>query len=472
MKIAVTCLSLILLSSCMLGPKKELPEVAIPSTYTEKENAPISLGEEVSLKQWWKQFNDPILDELVEACLEKNFDIRTVTEQINKVRSSLTTANAKLLPFIEFFGSPARIKTPSNISPTLSGVSPVAGSLPSIRSLFVLGFDASWELDFFGKNLSNKEEAFFNWRASQESAKYVKLVVIAEVVRLYTEIRGLQQRILLTEKKVQVYENLLKLTVTLGETGLKSAIPIENKVASLSATKSLIPDLRKALDQSISSLAFLLGGEISQYQDKLEKAGRLPQAIGKVPVGLPSELIERRPDIKEAQYKLFASGSAIGAAKADLLPSFSLTGIIGNSAKAAGSLFKSASRYWAVFPDFDWGIFQGGSVLAKIEMANSDQKQAAISYEKTVFNALKEVENALISYQESSLKTEDILTEYKAKKAILLLSESLFKTGLSSLFDLLEAYDSLFTVQTLQVESKEQTMLGLISLYKSLGGDL
>lgn len=460
-------------SSCMLGPKKECPDIVLPSTYVQEPSLEELASIDVDLSTWWMQFHDPLLTALVEESVQKNFDVLTAIEQIKQTRASITNAASKLLPTLGFFGTPARIKTSNDLIASLSPELPpsiVPTPTSSVRDFFILGFDAGWEIDLFGKNLSAKEQAQYNYQASEERSNQVKLVVIAEVVRLYTEIRSLQQIILITKRKITTFDNLLKLTVDLNNSGLKSAIDIENKIAELNKAKSLEPELEASLQQAICNLAFLLGGELNDYQKRLEKPSKIPQAFGKVPVGLPSELLKRRPDIKEAELNLYAAGSALGKAKADLFPSFALTGAIGNLSRKAHNLFKPRNQFWAVLPTINWSLFQGGRVLAEIEIATSDQKIAAITYEKTVHNALKEVENSLIGYSQTGLRTEDILLEYKAKKKVLDLSQCLFTSGLTDLLNLLNEYETFFTIQNEYVEAKEEAMMKLIALYKALGG--
>ncbi len=461
--------------SCMLGPKKEVPSVAIPGDYTQKLPEEKESQATIDLASWWKQFEDPLLMEFIEESTKKNFDILTTLEQINELRASMVVATSKLFPTLGLFGFPARLKLSEDLIPVIPAtpltMTPQA-IFPKIRNFFAVGFDAFWELDFFGKNRSNKEEAYYNWLSSQENAKYTKLVVIAEVVRMYTEIRSFQQRLLVTRKKINTFEKLLNLTLDLKESGLNNDIDVEKQIASLNEAKSQEPNLNKALQQGICNLAFLLGGELSHYQEKLSKPSRMPQAVGKVPVGLPSELLQRRPDIKKAQFDLYAAGAGIGSAKAALFPSISLTGVIGNSAQSMNHLFKRQNRLWAIVPNIDWSLFQGGKLLAQLSIANSEQKIAAIGYEKTVLNALKEVENSLIGYFESSLAAEDILAKYQAQKKILKLSKCLFESGLENLLSVLNAYEELFAVQEKHIETTEETMTNLIGLYKSLGGGL
>ncbi len=460
----------------MLGPKKELPPVTLPSTYVEENNL---ARQEDNLQNWWEQFQDPLLSSLVQEALQKNFDVMTAVEKINQVRALLTISSSKLFPSLGFFGFPARIKTSKDLTPVVPSFTPGTGTTPpsfslnegqNPRNFFALGFDAAWELDFFGKNRSNKQQAYYNLKSSEEKVNFIKIMVIAEVAEMYTEIRSLQQRIIVTKKRIHVFEKLLDLTKNLNLSGLKSALFIQNKIAALNQAKSLERPLQEALDQSISSLAFLLGGELSDYKERFKSVGNLPFATGKVPLGLPSDLLKRRPDIKQAEFNLYAAGASIGYAKASLFPSISLTGVIGNSSKLASHLFKSTSNFWAVIPDIDWSLFQGGRLLAQVDVANSQQKEASIAYEKTVLNALKEVENSLIGYSQSSLKTQDLLLEYKAKKEILSLSKCLVKSGLADLLSLLDVYQDLFTSQENYISAKEEAMTNLISLYKALGG--
>ncbi len=464
----------LLTPSCMLGPKKQTPTVGIPQSYTTsliREEGPST----IDLETWWTQFQDPLLIEFIEEATKKNFDIRTALEQINQLRASLVVARSKLFPSLGVFGFPARLKLSEDLIPTIPA-NPLTTTpqalMPKIRNFFAVGFDAFWELDFFGKNRSNKEEAYYNYLSSEEESNYIKLVVIAEVVQMYTEIRSLQQRLLITQKKIKTFDKILNLTEQLNQSGLNSNIEVERKIASLNQAKSQEPNLTKALEQSICNLAFLLGGEVSTYKEKLQKPGRMPQAIGKVPLGLPSDLLKRRPDIKKAEFELYAAGANIGAAKAGLFPSVSITGILGNSAQAMNHLFKRPNRVWAISPNIDWSLFEGGKILAQISIANSKQKQAAITYEKTVLNALKEVENSLTGYFQSSLGMEDILLKYQAQKKILKLSECLFSSGLSDELSVLNAYEELFAVQEKHIETKEETMTNLIGLYKALGGGL
>ncbi len=466
---------LFFLSSCYLGPKNIAPEVSLPSRY-EKENGledtiTICQNENI-LSTWWEQFHDPILESLIEKAIQKNFDIKTAAELIYQARTSVTIATAKLLPALGTFGAVAKTQLPKDQVTSLIPIpAPVTAPTPSlIKQFFALGLDASWELDFFGKNSSAKRAASYNLQATEEQSKYIQMIIVAEVARVYTHIRSLQQQLLLTKKKISMEEKLLLHTQQLRLSGLDNAIEEETMQASLYSVKSEAPSIEQELEQSLENLTLLLGGDLGELKQSLQKPGRIPLALGRIPLGLPSGLLQRRPDIKEAEYNLYSAGAAIGEAKANLFPSFELTGLLGNTNQQVSRLFRSSSNFWLILPTINWSLFQGGRVLAQIKNATSKQKVAAIQYEKIVSSALKEVENALIGYAKQTLRTQDLIAEYKAKKTLTTLSQNLLSSGLIDESSLLKQYEQLFTTEIHCIEVKEEAMKNLILLYKSLGG--
>jgi outer membrane protein, multidrug efflux system len=450
----------------MLGPKKSLPDVQLPTSYVEKASNEADSSTEADLSIWWKQFDDPFLENLISEALSKNYDLKIARERICELRSSYRMSSSKLWPKIGFFGTASRLKASKDVlnSPVIPpGTSPV-------QSLFALGFDASWELDFFGKNLSARQAAYYDWLSSEEQARNVQLTVLAEVVRLYTEIRGLQQKIILTKKKIRVFSNLESLSQDLLSSGLNSSVDTNNQTAQLNAAKSLLPKLEQQFKQTVYDLAFVLGKQPEEFHDTFKTAKPIPQALWKIPVGLPSDLLQRRPDIRQAASEVYAAGARIGEAKASLFPSFSLTGVIGDAARSTGHLFKPISRFWLIWPSINWSLFEGGKVLADIQVKTSRQKQSVLNYEKTVLSALKDVENALIAYSEETNRISDLYLQWKARRSIVSLSKTLVSSGLQNLSQLLDQYNNLFNSQYDYIESKEQAMLNLIAVYKALGG--
>lgn len=449
---------------CSLAPRKECPVVCLPASY-QQEKEVIQEGSLFSLENWWEQFQDPFLDTLILEAREKNFDLRTVAEKIEQSRASITAASAKLLPYLDFFGTAARLKTSKDLLPLA-----LPGILPKVQNFFLSGFDAVWEWDFWGKNQNSKKQAWYQSLAIEQQAKYVELSLVAEVARLYTQIRTLQEKTTLVQKKVSLLQKLYAVAVILEETGLQDALYVEKYRALLAKEASELPLLEEGFQQNLGNLSVLLGGEVGLYEERFRRGGNIPYAKGKIPIGLPSDLLQRRPDIQQAEWNVYACGAGVGIARAELFPSFALTGLLGSSSRVASHLLQPHTGFWAAVPTVDWSLFQGGSALARVKIANSLQKTAVISYEKVVKTALNEVENALVGYAQTSVFWEEIENIYQAQKTLSRLSHDRFRCGLSDIADLWLSYEKLLNAKIDYIDAKGRTMLYLISVYKALGG--
>ncbi|MBM3198223.1 MAG: TolC family protein [Chlamydiae bacterium] len=466
--LSLLLLLLVSLTSCSLAPKQDLPDISLPQEYSQQ----IPDGKEpIEQAEWWAQFHDPLLEELMQEALQKNFDLRSCVEYIKQARSALWAANAKLAPEVDAFALAAKVHPSQDLTKALIPENlPVEAAETSWKNFFLWGFDASWEIDLFGKNLQAKNEAKYTLQATQEHSRSTRIFILAETARIYTEIRGAQTRLQIAKQKEATFSALLELSQTLFRTGIGSGIAIDQIQAELHACRGRTPMIEDLLGQNMANLALLLGTTVQDIKQRLILPGRIPQALGKVPLGLPSDLLLRRPDIKEAEYGLYAAGCAVGSAKAGLFPSFSLTGILGGASRSFPNLFSSGQRFWFAFPTINWALFQGGKVLASIQNASAGHRLAAIQYEKTVLSALKEVETSLINYATNSLSCQELLQEGQAQKSFLRKSLQLCETGLAPKQTILRAYTDLFSTQENYLRAKEQAMKSLIALYKSLGG--
>lgn len=456
-------LTSLLLSGCMLGPKKDLPETSFSSSFVEETSA-LTTEEEMQ-QRWWEQFHDPILNQLIETTLSKNYDLKLAREKVHEMRAQYRMEGADLWPSASTFGSAARLRRPAKVLgfPTVPGTSQVG-------SIFALGFDATWEIDFFGKVRSAKEAAYYDLLSSQEDVHNTQVSVIGEVARYYTDIRTHQQRIYVLEKKIEAQEKLLLLAGALEESGLSEDIAVEKQVAELAQNKSLLPQLIQERKESLYQLTYLLGKEPGALNPLFEKRKPIPIAEGKIPIGLPSDLLRQRPDIRSAEREYYAACARIGQAKADLFPSFSLTGVLAGISDQIGTIFKKPAETWVVWPGFNWNIFQGWKTMANIKVQNSKQKQALLTYEQTVLQALKDVESALALYSEENQTLDQLTVQVLSKKRICGLNATLLEAGLKEQKDLLLAQKAFYEAQDGYFQSKERAMLDLISLYKALGG--
>jgi NodT family efflux transporter outer membrane factor (OMF) lipoprotein len=470
----------------MVGPNYKKPEIAMPAKFIEekKEEAASS---DCDLCQWWKQFNDPQLDALLAEALVANYDFRIALEKIHQARAQYRIERSYLWPEIDLNAVGTRSLISQNYlfgsragtSSTTSGST--SGSLPFLN-LFQVGFDAIWELDFWGKFRRAKNAAHDQWEATIEEANAVLITVISEVAIDYVTIRALQQKIDLTRKKIEADIGELDLADVRFEAGLGDEIQVDTLLATLEADSATLPVLETSLKQTIYALAFLLGRQPESLATEFNEIKPIPSGLAKVPVGLPSDLLRRRPDVRQAERQLAAATEQIGVAFADYFPHISLTGTTfaggseggasyGFQSERLNNLFTAKSHYWSVGPSIIWNLIDFGRIRANVAVQNSIQKQALLSYEQIVVSSLKDVESALVAYFEEQKRNALIHDQVIADLRALELTEDLYQAGLANESQVLEARKTVFDAESALVDSDQAVTSDLISLYKALGGN-
>jgi len=468
-------LTSLVFAGCMVGPNYRRPEVSMPSKY--EENKPEVAAAEDDFLQWWKELKDPLLNSLIDEAVTSNYDLQIAIERILQARAQYRIESSHLWPSFDFNAVATRSRNSQTFFTTSEGTS----VLPAYKNLFILGFDAVWELDFWGKFRRGKRAAFYQWEAVNEEAQNVLISVISEVALNYVNIRALQKQIELTKEKIRIGERGVILTNDLFMAGLASEIQLENLIALLENNRSVVPQLETSLKQTIFALAYLLGKQPEGLESQFASAAPIPSGLHKVPIGLPSDLLRRRPDIRASERQLAAATEKIGVAVADLFPHVSLTGntfsggqLIGSTwgyqSSSLDNLLSSASNAWSVGPSIFWNIIDFGRIRANIAVQNSLQKQALLSYEQTVISALKDVEGALIAYFEEQKRRRDYANEVTAHRRALQLAEDLFVAGLVSEVDVLNATKLVIDSESSLVSSDQSLTNDLIALYKALGG--
>lgn len=459
----------LLLGACTVGPNYRTPEVALPTEYSEKQNVDV----EGSLKQWWTQFDDPLLDDLIAEAIQNNFDLRIAEEKINENRALYRVQRSKLFPEIDLDGSATRTRYSIN-TPEGEFITPLT------QNFFMLGFDATWELDFFGKIRRQKEAAARDLEAMIENKRDVQVTLLGETARIYITIRGFQERIALTEQRIQVQKQLCCLSEELYAEGLTDLSQVAQDRALLESLIAELSPLESALKQNIFQLAFLLGKAPEQFEKTFQNNKQIPCAAGKVPLDLPSTLLQRRPDIRQAERKLAAETARIGAAKADFFPQFFLTGSSFGTQTGASSwgfqsskmnnFFTAPSQSWSFGPGMTLPLFTAGRISANVQAQTSRQKQALLSFEQTVISALKDVESTLVAYGKEQERYQSLTREVESSKQVWELADARYKAGLVDLSQVLTAQEDLFSKQDALIQSKETLMTNLVALYKALGG--
>lgn len=455
---------LALFTGCAVGPNYHLPQTSTPSQWT----SPLAGGETngpVDLAAWWQNFGDTNLNALMATAVQSNLTLRIAEARVREARFQKNVVSGGLWPSLGASGSYTRNRYGANTFPPLGGF-----GVPLDYNLYNAGFDAAWELDIFGGTRRAIEAASDRIGAAQYGQRDVLVSLLAEVARDYINARAYQQRLAIARDNIRVERDVLDLTSNRFENGLGSDLDVQQSEALLAQTEAQVPSLQTGFDESVRSLAVLLGQPPGALVDDMSVKRDIPLTPPLVPVGLPSDLLQRRPDVQQAERQFAAATAQIGVAKADLFPKFSLTGNIGLESVSANSWFDAASRYWTAGPTVQWQLFQAGSIVANVHVQNARQEEALNQYQQTVLTALEDTENALTDYAREQVRRESLAQSVAANKQALDLSTQLYKSGLTDFLHVLDSETSLYQTQDALVQSDQTVSLNLVQLYKALGG--
>jgi len=453
---------MLLIVGCAVGPNYRPPKVSVPESWGESQkNAAFNHADPIV--QWWKTFNDPVLDSLITHAVESNLDLRVAEARIREARFQSGVVSSELWPSVETSASYSRSRRSQGIS-----IIPPKARLK--RNLYQAGFDASWEIDLFGGKRRAIEAARADIDAAVENRRDVLVTLLAEVARNYIEVRGLQRRLEIVRNNVRVQQETIDITRARFEAGLSSELDAVQAEALLATTQSQIPTLESSTKQTIHRIGILLGQKPDALQAELTKGAPIPSAPAMVPVGLPSGLLRRRPDVRRAEWELAAATARIGVATADFFPKFSLTGDFGLQTEDLNVFSLTNSRYWSFGPTIRWPIFQAGRIRANVKVQNARQEQLLVNYEKAVLTALEDVENALVTFAGEQVRHKNLTAAVNANRRAVELAGELFTRGLANFLSVLDAERSLYESEDNLAQSEHTVSLNLVSLYKALGG--
>ncbi|MCB1072802.1 MAG: efflux transporter outer membrane subunit [Chlamydiia bacterium] len=455
-------LVLIALTGCAVGPNYQTPEVALPSSYHEPhDKEEIDLSE---LKEWWTTFNDPLLNVLIHEAISQNLDLKIAVEKIHQVRAEYQIEAAELYPKIDLTAEQRRTRISQNLFD-----SSFLG--PPLQTLYKVGFDASWEIDIFGKRRRAKEGAYYSYEAEVNSARDVYITLLSEIAATYIQIRGLQQKIALSKRDIYIQKELLELAEVRFVAGLDSELSPQEVAVNLEESQALLPTLETSYRESLHRLAVLLGKTPESLHEDFEEQGTIPVSDTPIPIGLPSDLLRRRPDIRKAERILAAATANVGEAIADLFPRFSLIGSFGFESNQTNNWFKAKSRSWSLGPNIDWPIIYFGRIRANIRAQNAKQEQALLNYEQTILTSLEDVENRLVAYYKEEERVHRYEKQVEAARRSYVLTRDQYLSGLVDFSSLLDADSTLVFAENNLVESQQSLSTNRVALYKSLGGD-
>ena len=473
---------LLVLAGCMVGPDYHPPSTPVPAAWDNQVGvvpdfqSSVTTPRPLELVEWWKSFDDPVLASLVERAIESNLDIRQAQARIRQARASRGVAAAGMWPEINTNAS-YRNSRGGGSSTTASGATeptdgvPFSGSGSSgSRDLFQMGLDASWELDLFGGVRRNIEASEADIKAAVEDRRDVLVSLAGEVGANYANLRGFQQQIEIARRNLEAQKHTAEITRKRHEAGFVGGLDVANARAQVASTQSQIPVIESSAKAAIYSLSVLLGQQPTVLDRELALDKPIPTTPPEVPIGLPSDLIRRRPDIRRSEAQLHAATARIGVATADLFPRFSLTGSFGLQGKEVSALGSLSNRFWSVGPAASWPIFDAGRIRWNIEVQNALQEQALLTYEQTILTALKDVETALVAYAKEQEHRQYLTEEVKENRKAVDLSMKLYVSGRTDFLNVLTAQRSLYVAEDALVQSTRNLATNLIALYKALGG--
>ena len=406
---------------------------------------------------WWKSFQDTKLDSLIALAVDRNYSVAMAINRIAAARANLWAERGNFFPSIGLNAGWTRQETSGNTS-----------SLPqSTEHYYDAAVSMSWEIDVFGSIRKREKE---NFAASKEEYAAVMVSMAAEVASAYINLRELQQELEVVNKNVASQEEVLKITEVRYNTGLVAKLDVAQAKSVLYSTKASIPQLEAGINQYITTLAVLLGMYPQEIRPVLEITGTLPDYMEPIGVGMPVDLLLRRPDIRGAERSVNAQAALLGASKSDWLPKVFLKGSFGYAARDLNDLVKSKSMTYEIAPSLSWTIFSGGQLINATRLAKAQLDESINQFNQTVLTAVQETDNAMNSYR-NSIKQIVALREVRNQGVeTLKLSLELYKQGLSPFQNVLDAQRSLLSYENQLVQAQGSSLLQLINLYKALGG--
>lgn len=457
---------------CAVGPDYKPPEVSAPATWQEA----VQLGvdtQTADMAGWWKTFNDPLLDSLVDRAVKSNLDLRIAEARIRESRALIDVTSAGLWPSLNVSGSYSRNRVSQNgafSGNPSSSSSSFAGGGKLENSFYRTGFDSDWELDVFGGTRRQVEAARATLEASIEERRSVLVTLLGDVARNYIDLRGLQRRLEVAQANLRAQQDTLDLTRIRFDAGLASDFDVAQAEGQAKTTEAQIPTLQTALKQTAYAIDILLGAQPGTTWSELAKDAPIPALPPEAHVGLPVDLLRRRPDIRSAERQLAAATAQVGAATADLYPKFSLTGNIGLQSLSASDWFTGRSRFWSIGPTITWPVFDAGRIRATIEVRNAQQEQALRLYEKSVLTAFQDVENALVNYGNEQTRYRSLLDAVAANRRAVQMANDLYVQGLVPFLNVLDSERTLYGSESDLAISEASLASNLVALYKALGG--
>jgi multidrug efflux system outer membrane protein len=469
--IAFGLLAITSLAACkVVGPNYLAPQVSTPAAFAEPARGATS--ETADLSRWWTQLGDPVLDSLITRAMDQSLDLKTAQSRLREARDQITVARSALLPSVNGSAVAARRDAPFEPSAPAGGAAggnPLT-ALPAHLSLYSLGVDATWELDLFGGARRGVEAANAQADAAQWQGRDIQVALSAQVARAYLALRLAQAQKAADQADVARLNDLLDLVAARARAGVITDLDVNQQRQTLQAKLAEIPQLDLQARQAIHALATLLAQPPSALDAELTPARDLPAAPVVLPVGLPSDLLRRRPDIRAAERKLAAATAQIGVAQADLYPKLNLIGLASFAGTDLGSLLSKRNFSAIGLGDGSAPIFNAGRGRAQVAAKREEADQAETAYDQAILTALKEVEDALVSYATASEQERLLTDDLRTAQDSATLAGQRFDAGLTDFTSVLQIQGAIDAAETQRLSAQSAKIGALVALFTALGG--
>jgi len=452
--IAVTAI----LAGCMLGPNYKRPAIDAPKAFRFEDKT----AKDVANTEWWEQFKDPVLNELIKSALAENKDVKIAAARVEEFLGKYGVSRSQLFPQVGADANASRNRASQAAVPV-----PLPAGVDAQFTNIQATIYASWEIDVWGKIRRLNEAARADLLSTEEGRRATILTLVASVASSYINLRDLDQQLEIAKATAASRGESVKVFDLRFKGGVVSEMELAQNKSEYESALASIPQIQIQIAQQESALSLLLGRNPGPI-----KRGR---EIGKfdapaVPAGLPSELLERRPDLRQAEQDLIAANARIGAAKALYFPTISLTALFGGVSTQLSSLFSGASRVWSYAGDATVPVFTAGRISGVVKQSEALQQQALLQYEKSIQTAFKEVEDALVSLQKSREQVASQSRQVDSLRTYARLARLRYENGYTSYLEVIDAETRLFNAELSYTQTQGNVFSSLVGLYKAMGG--
>jgi len=457
MRLLFFLLLVILLAGCAVGPDYSRPTVSTPAAYRYE----VKEAAETADTAWWQQFQDPTLDSLISEALAGNRDIKIAAAHVEQAAGVLIQTRAPLFPQFNYGGSATRERSSEQ------GGSAIWSYMDNPRNAFSVFAGASWEIDLWGRVRRASEAARANLLATEEARRGTILSLVSLVATNYLQLCGLDEQLAIARQNLKSYGESVHLFELQFQYGQVSKMTVEQARTRYETAAAMIPQFESEIAQTENALSILLG----------RNPGPIPRArllneldVPSVPAGLPSQLLERRPDILQAEQNLIAANAQIGAAKALYFPTLSLTGSYGQASAELSDLFKGPSRTWSYSGSITGPIFTAGAISGQVKQAEAAREAALLDYESSIQNAFADVENALVARTKIAEQLQAQKRLVDAAGEYTRLAQLQYDGGYVPYSTVLQAQEQLFPAELNYAQYRASLLTSLVNIYKAMGG--